>query len=57
MASVVNLNRFRKDKARADKQQRAAENRALHGRSKAEWQKEDDTKRRLRDLLDGQKLD
>lgn len=57
MASVVNLNRFRKGKARADKQQRAAENRALHGRSKAERQKEDDAKRRLRDLLDGQKLD
>lgn len=57
MASVVNLNRFRKDKARAEKQQRAAENRALHGRSKAERQKDADAQRRLRDLLDGQKLD
>jgi Domain of unknown function (DUF4169) len=57
VASVVNLNRFRKDKARADKQQRAAENRALHGRSKAERQKEADAKRRMRELLDGRKLD
>ena len=36
MASVVNLNRLRKAKKRADEAQRAAENRARHGRSKAE---------------------
>ena len=36
MATPVNLNRFRKDKARAEKKARADQNAALHGRSKAE---------------------
>ncbi|HOV03317.1 MAG TPA: DUF4169 family protein [Hyphomicrobiales bacterium] len=33
---IVNLRQFRKGKARADKAASAAENRAKHGRSKAE---------------------
>jgi hypothetical protein len=36
MAPIVNLNRFRKAKKRDEAQQRAAENRALFGRSKKE---------------------
>ncbi|NQY98810.1 MAG: DUF4169 family protein [Henriciella sp.] len=36
MAEPINLNKFRKAKARADKQQRAAENRVKFGRTKAE---------------------
>ncbi len=36
MAQPVNLNRFRKDKARAAKKASADENAVLHGRSKAE---------------------
>ncbi len=36
MASVVNLRLARKRKARAAEQHTAAENRALHGRTKAE---------------------
>ena len=36
MAEIVNLNRFRKEKERADKAARADENRAAHGRTKAE---------------------
>ena len=36
MSQPVNLNRFRKDKARAEKKARADQNAALHGRSKAE---------------------
>ncbi|WP_224824635.1 DUF4169 family protein [Cognatishimia sp. MH4019] len=36
MAQPVNLNRFRKDKARAAKKARADQNAILHGRSKAE---------------------
>ena len=36
MSTVVNLRTARKRKARADKEQAAGENRALHGRSKAE---------------------
>ena len=36
MATVVNLRLARKQKARAEKDKTAAENRALHGRTKAE---------------------
>ena len=36
MAEPINLNKFRKAKARADKQQRAAENRVKFGLTKAE---------------------
>ena len=36
MGDVVNLRQVRKQKARAEKERQAGENRALHGRSKAE---------------------
>lgn len=36
MAEPINLNKFRKAKARAEKTQRAAENRVKFGRTKAE---------------------
>lgn len=36
MAEIVNLRMARKRKARADKEARGAENRALHGLTKAE---------------------
>ncbi|MEM6712888.1 MAG: DUF4169 family protein [Pseudomonadota bacterium] len=35
-SNVVNLNRIRKAKARQEKEARAAENRRVHGRTKAE---------------------
>jgi hypothetical protein len=57
MASVVNLNRFRKQKARAAKEQHAAENRALYGRSKEERQAETAERRRADHDLDAKKLD
>jgi hypothetical protein len=57
MASVVNLNRFRKEKARAAKEQRAAENRALYGRNKKERQAETAEQRRADRDLDAKKLD
>ncbi|HTW53489.1 MAG TPA: DUF4169 family protein [Stellaceae bacterium] len=57
MASIVNLSRFRKNKSREDAKQRAAENRARHGRTKAERRGEEEAKRRLNELLDGKKLD
>jgi hypothetical protein len=38
MAQPVNLNRFRKEKARAEKKARADENSVKFGRSKAEKQ-------------------
>ena len=57
MASVVNLNRFRKDKERAAKEQHAAENRILHGRSKKDRRAGDDERRRAERELDDKKLD
>ena len=57
MASVVNLNRFRKGKKREDAKQRAAENRALHGRGKAERRLSDDERQRAARELDSKKLD
>ncbi|MEP9371780.1 DUF4169 family protein [Mesorhizobium sp. KR1-2] len=36
MADIVNLRQARKNKARAEKERAAEQNRALHGRSKAE---------------------
>jgi hypothetical protein len=51
MASVVNLNRFRKAKQRTEDARRAAENRAASGHTKAERQKaESERDRRDRDL-------
>jgi hypothetical protein len=57
MTSVVNLNRFRKAKKREEAQQRAAENRALYGRSKKERTADADERRREARELDGKKLD
>ncbi len=57
MPAPVNLNRFRKQKARADKKARADENIARTGRPK--FQKEQDraeTDKASRDL-DGQEID
>ena len=57
MASIVNLNRFRKDKERTAKAERAAENRARHGRSKQERGAGVAEQRRSERDLDGKKLD
>lgn len=53
MAEIVNLRTARKRKARAAAEQKADENRSLHGRSKAE--KHVETARRTREAatLDG----
>jgi hypothetical protein len=48
MSNVVNLRMARKRKARADKEQAASENRALHGRSRAE---------KLRDRMQAEKAE
>ena len=51
MGSVVNLNRFRKAKERAEAERRAAENRVAFGRSKSERRKvQDESERASRDL-------
>jgi len=55
-AEIVNLRRARKDKARAQKAEQAAESRARSGRTKAERQKEASDKARIARELDGAKL-
>ncbi len=50
MSKPVNLNRFRKEKARAEKRARANENAVKHGRTKA--QKELEKSRNVKDLAD-----
>ena len=50
--NVVNLNRFRKQKQRAEKEKRAAENREKFGRAKTEKETDAADRKRLRDHLD-----
>ncbi len=50
---MINLNRFRKKKAREEKERRAETNRRLHGRTKAERAREDAEKKRLEKKIDG----
>ncbi|MCV6586474.1 MAG: DUF4169 family protein [Marinibacterium sp.] len=57
MAEPVNLNRFRKQKARAAKKARADENAVKFGRTKAERAADDDAARRADRHLDGHALD
>lgn len=53
MAKVINLNRFRKRRAKAEKERRAERNRALHGRSKEERKREESLRQRLEKKLEG----
>jgi hypothetical protein len=55
MAEIINLNRARKDKARADKQATAAQNRITFGRTKAEKQKAAAEKRIADKIIDAHK--
>lgn len=54
---IVNLNRARKARARAEDAARAAENRALFGRTKAEKIRDSDKAERLKSHLDGHRRD
>ncbi len=57
MAEIINLNRFRKARARAEREAQADTNRLLHGRTKAE-KTQTSAERRLTDRrLDGARLD
>ena len=55
MGEIVNLNRTRKARARAEAAAAAAANRAKHGRTAAERERDERTEARLRALLDGAK--
>jgi hypothetical protein len=47
MANVVNLNKFRKRKAKIEQEKKAETNRRLHGRTKAERAREELQKKHL----------
>lgn len=53
--SVVNLNKFRKSKARAEKKAQAEENVVKHGRSGAEKKRDRMQKEKAERDLDGKK--
>lgn len=57
MAEPVNLNRFRKAKARAEKKTRAGQNTVKFGRTKAERQGDAATREKAKRDLDGKKRD
>ena len=57
MTDIVNLNRFRKKKSRAEKEKSAEENRLKFGRTKAEKNKKDAEQAMLDRRLDGHELD
>ncbi len=52
MSNVVNLNKFRKQKAKAERIKQAGTNRRLHGRTKAERALEALQKKRLEKAAD-----
>ena len=52
---IINLKQARKAKARTDKDQKAAENRRLHGRTKAEKTADRATKDKAASHIDGHK--
>lgn len=56
MAEIVNLRRARKDKVRAAKDARAAQNRTQFGRGKAEKRATEAERGRAETALDGRKL-
>lgn len=57
MADIVNLRQFRKQKARADGAAKAEENRALHGRTKAEKLRDRVDAERSARFIDGHRLE
>lgn len=57
MGNVVNLNRYRKRKAKGDAAKRAETNRRLHGRTKAERAGDELRKKQLESKLEGARLE
>ncbi len=57
MGDVVNLNKFRKRKAKLEREKRAELNRRLHGRTKQERARDELAKRQLERSLSGKELD
>jgi len=57
MSKVVNLNKFRKRKAKLAREKLAETNRRVHGRTKAERQSDLLQKRKLETQVDGARLE
>jgi hypothetical protein len=57
MGDVINLNRFRKQRARSEREETAARNRVRFGRSKEEKARERSETARMNRELEGKKLD
>jgi hypothetical protein len=57
MADIINLNRARKVRAKAEDKAQAAANRVAHGRTKGQKKTAQTEQTRAARLLDGQKLD
>ncbi|MEM5475130.1 DUF4169 family protein [Pacificibacter sp. AS14] len=57
MSTPINLNKFRKQKARADKRAQADQNSMKFGRTKAQKDLEEAQKAKAKALLDGHKKD
>lgn len=57
MSEIINLRQQRKAKARLEKEKGAAENRRIHGRTKAEKQQQKLETERVSRFLDGHKLE
>ncbi|HYQ46834.1 MAG TPA: DUF4169 family protein [Polyangiaceae bacterium] len=57
MSNVVNLNKFKKRKAKAERVKQAETNRRLHGRTKAERARDALQKKKLEHGVDGARLD
>ena len=57
VGELINLNRVRKDRAKAEAKSAAKTNRAAHGRTKAETAKAERERAAADRLLDGSKLE
>lgn len=57
MAEIINLNKVRKARAKADEAKHASENRAKHGRTKGQKSKEELEREKMREALDQAKRD
>jgi len=57
MGDVVNLNKFKKQKAKAERVEQAETNRRLHGRTKAERARDALQKKQLETSVDGARLE
>ncbi len=57
MAEIINLNRFRKARARAEREATADANRLAHGRTKAEKTQTSAERRLTERRLDGARID